>query len=167
MDLEALICRAGSLETSEPRVRGERKIIFNFTSFHASVNHIIHRASEQGGRLLQRSIQETIETARPHVYVCSSFKEEFGISVHEAMAGGFVVMAPFRGGVGSCIQNGLTAMTVRAHDPAFSRSHYIFNTCGGRCSLLTCADRARARLRLFRRSGRSNRFLPSMSPENR
>ena len=49
MDLEALICRAGSLETSEPRVRGERKIIFNFTSFHASVNHIIHRASEQGG----------------------------------------------------------------------------------------------------------------------
>jgi len=40
------------------------------------------------------------------VYLCSSLKEEFGISVLEAMATGFLVLAPIRGGVSTYLEHG-------------------------------------------------------------
>jgi glycosyltransferase involved in cell wall biosynthesis len=41
----------------------------------------------------------------PNVYLSSSLKEEFGISIIEAMTAGFLIIAPRSGGVSSYIQN--------------------------------------------------------------
>jgi glycosyltransferase involved in cell wall biosynthesis len=43
---------------------------------------------------------------RVPVYLCSSLKEEFGISILEAMAAGFLVLAPLRGGVPTYVEHG-------------------------------------------------------------
>ena len=40
------------------------------------------------------------------VYLCSSLKEEFGIAILEAMAAGFLALAPVRGGVRTYIEQG-------------------------------------------------------------
>jgi glycosyltransferase involved in cell wall biosynthesis len=41
----------------------------------------------------------------PHIYACSSIKEEFGIAVLEAMDAGLLVMGPQRGGLSSYIDH--------------------------------------------------------------
>jgi len=43
---------------------------------------------------------------RVQVYLCSSLKEEFGISILEAMAAGYLVLAPIRGGVSTYLEHG-------------------------------------------------------------
>jgi glycosyltransferase involved in cell wall biosynthesis len=57
-------------------------------------------------RLLERRIIQNSESTHPHVYVCSSIKEEFGIAVLEAMAAGFLLFGPERGGLSSYVDHG-------------------------------------------------------------
>lgn len=57
-------------------------------------------------RLLEQSITACIRGPKPNVYMCSSFKEEFGIAIIEAMCSGFLVIAPINGGVSSYIESG-------------------------------------------------------------
>jgi len=45
-------------------------------------------------RQLEYSMIELLPAPLPHVYVCSSQKEEFGIAVLEAMEAGFLVFGP-------------------------------------------------------------------------
>jgi glycosyltransferase involved in cell wall biosynthesis len=67
-------------------------------------------------RLLERSIMECIRGPYPNVYVCSSFKEEFGISILEAMVSGFLAIAPQNGGVYSYIENGKTGFLIQTEN---------------------------------------------------
>jgi glycosyltransferase involved in cell wall biosynthesis len=46
------------------------------------------------------------------VYLCSSLKEEFGISILEAMSAGFLVLGPRRGGVGTYVEHGASGFLV-------------------------------------------------------
>jgi glycosyltransferase involved in cell wall biosynthesis len=56
-------------------------------------------------RRLERALADGTAD-HPQVYLCSSLKEEFGISILEAMAAGFLALAPFRGGVPTYIEHG-------------------------------------------------------------
>src|SRR5690606_16328689 len=42
----------------------------------------------------------------PHIYLCSSVKEDFGIAILEAMSRGFLTLGPIKGGVKSYMRNG-------------------------------------------------------------
>lgn len=57
-------------------------------------------------RMLELALTRVSIGDQPSVYVCSSFKEEFGIAVIEAMSAGLLVFAPERGGASSYIRNG-------------------------------------------------------------
>jgi glycosyltransferase involved in cell wall biosynthesis len=57
-------------------------------------------------RALESAIIKTLPAPRPHVYACSSEKEEFGIAVLEAMDAGFLAFGPEIGGLSSYITTG-------------------------------------------------------------
>lgn len=57
-------------------------------------------------RRLERTLVAALPTTLPHVYVCSSVKEEFGIAVLEAMDAGLLVFGPRTGGLSSYITAG-------------------------------------------------------------
>jgi len=57
-------------------------------------------------RRLERTLVLSLPTTLPHVYVCSSVKEEFGIAVLEAMDAGLLVFGPRIGGLSSYITPG-------------------------------------------------------------
>ncbi|UCE11014.1 MAG: glycosyltransferase family 1 protein [Candidatus Thorarchaeota archaeon] len=67
-------------------------------------------------RLLEQSIMSSIKNDLPNLYVCSSFKEEFGISILEGMAAGFLTFAPRRGGVSDYIKDGNNGFLIRTDD---------------------------------------------------
>ena len=67
-------------------------------------------------RLIEQSIVEQVRSETPNVYVCSSFKEEFGISILEAMAAGFLILAPQNGGVSSYVKNGENGFLIDTKD---------------------------------------------------
>ena len=72
-------------------------------------------------RLLEQALAAPSAGAasRPPVYLCSSLKEEFGISILEAMSAGFLVLGPRRGGVGTYVEHGVSGFLV---DTSSSRS---------------------------------------------
>ncbi|MGQ1836985.1 glycosyltransferase [Kocuria turfanensis] len=51
-------------------------------------------------------------------YVCASVKEEFGVALVEALAGGLPVVAPAAGGPATFAQEGVTGVLVDTRDPA-------------------------------------------------
>ncbi|MGW5722080.1 glycosyltransferase family 4 protein [Amycolatopsis sp. NPDC003865] len=65
-------------------------------------------------RVLEHGLTRRLPAPTPHLYVCPSRKEEFGIAVLEAMDAGLLVLGPRRGGLGHYIdhgRNGLLADT--------------------------------------------------------
>lgn len=56
-------------------------------------------------RSLERNIIKK-DFDEPHIYLCSSVKEEFGIAILEAMSIGFLTLGPIKGGVKSYMRNG-------------------------------------------------------------
>ncbi len=67
-------------------------------------------------RLFERAIMERINAKMPNVYTCSSIKEEFGISILEAMSVGFLAIAPLNGGVSSYIEDGKNGYLIETHN---------------------------------------------------
>ncbi len=63
-------------------------------------------------RRVERIIMEGGAHTYPHIYVCSSVKEEFGISILEALSEGFLTFAPIKGGVKTYIVNGVNGFLV-------------------------------------------------------
>lgn len=48
----------------------------------------------------------------PDIYVCSSLKEEFGLSIIEAMSAGMIVLAPLSGGAVEYIRHGINGFLI-------------------------------------------------------
>lgn len=63
------------------------------------------------GRIMSREPSQL-----PNVYVCSSVKEEFGISILEAMSEGFLVFAPIKGGVKTYLNDGENGFLIDTAD---------------------------------------------------
>ncbi|UCF99101.1 MAG: glycosyltransferase family 4 protein [Spirochaetaceae bacterium] len=62
-------------------------------------------------RRLESALAQRV-SERVQVYLCSSFKEEFGISILEAMAAGFLALAPLRGGVPTYVEHGASGFLI-------------------------------------------------------
>lgn len=96
----------------------ELKIKAYFEAFMASKSDLKGRFAHVEAlpndyiRRVERKIMEAGVQTYPNIYVCSSLKEEFGISILEALSEGFLVFAPIKGGVKSYIVNGVNGFLV-------------------------------------------------------
>jgi len=106
----------------------ERELLEQFDRIMEKADHLRGRFCHLGAlpnrevRLLERSVIESLPVQTPHVYLCSSLKEEFGISILEAMVAGFLIIAPRQGGVGSYIQYGRNGFLIDTVDvPSLQR----------------------------------------------
>ncbi|WP_328453211.1 glycosyltransferase family 4 protein [Amycolatopsis sp. NBC_00438] len=68
-------------------------------------------------RLLEHGLARWLPVPTPHLYVCPSRKEEFGIAVLEAMDAGLLVLGPRRGGLGHYIEHGRNGMLADTATP--------------------------------------------------
>jgi glycosyltransferase involved in cell wall biosynthesis len=82
-------------------------------------------------RQMERAIARHGQGELPNLYVCSSLKEEFGISIMEAMEAGLIVMAPRKGGAHTYIrhgENGFLIETQTAKDLYRGIHEVLFNS---------------------------------------
>lgn len=70
----------------------------NFFLLPALPNHQI--------RALETHLADDYPLKQPPLFVCSSFKEEFGIAILEAMSAGWLAVGPQSGGLSSYIRDG-------------------------------------------------------------
>ncbi len=90
----------------------ERAIQARITALLADVPEAVGRLavvpalSNRAVRLLEHALARLLPSPTPHLYVCSSVKEEFGIAVLEAMDAGLLVAGPVRGGLGNYLEPG-------------------------------------------------------------
>ncbi len=102
-----LLIIGGDLERPN---REEMDTIRFFEKFKSENPHMENRFFHKGAMInervisLQKSIMENTFNY-PHVYICSSIKEEFGIAILEAMCQGFLMFAPINGGVKSYLNH--------------------------------------------------------------
>lgn len=103
-----LLLIGGDLE----RPNQEEKVVIDYFKEHLqnypqSKDRFIHigAMSNSDVRLLEKDITKS-EFNYPHIYLCSSIKEEFGIAILEAMSNGFLTLAPIKGGVKTYIKDG-------------------------------------------------------------
>lgn len=95
----------------------------------AKVSHVGALPNEEI-RIIEKSIIRK-EFDYPHIYLCSSIKEEFGISILEAMSEGFLIVAPSKGGVKSYIEhtvNGFLIDTSNWQTIAKEVKEYIYDS---------------------------------------
>lgn len=96
----------------------EEKIIIDYFKGYLDSNpHLkdkfFHKsaASNSDIRLIEKSIMSK-QLNYPHIYLCSSIKEEFGIAILEAMSQGFLILGPIKGGVKTYIKNGVNGFLI-------------------------------------------------------
>ena len=78
----------------------------------------LERMDNDALRQIQESLAADSLMGPPHLYVSPSLKEEFGLSIIEAMAAGLVVIAPKTGGVGSYVTSGENGFLVDTRNTA-------------------------------------------------
>lgn len=95
----------------------EQKVMETFESYLKAKPYLKNRfchvaaLSNSDIRILEKKIMsKTFEL--PHIYLCSSQKEEFGIAILEALSVGYLVIAPKEGGVKSYIKQGINGFMV-------------------------------------------------------
>jgi glycosyltransferase involved in cell wall biosynthesis len=92
--------------------------IENTMKVHHELNGIfclLHALPNRDVRILEKAVMEKIKAKMPNVYACSSIKEEFGISILEAMAEGFLAIAPINGGTSSYIRDRKNGYLIETH----------------------------------------------------
>ncbi len=89
----------------------ERNVLEFFNSFLEEnpqlKNNFFHKEAMTNDevRILEKSIMKQ-SFEYPHLYLCSSLKEEFGLAILEAMSQGFLALGPISGGVKSYLNSG-------------------------------------------------------------
>ncbi len=115
----------------------EERHVIDFFKNHLKRNpglkaNFFHKAamSNENIRRLEKSIvQKNFEY--PHVYLCSSIKEEFGLAILEAMYQGFLILGPLKGGVKSYInsgENGFLIDTSSWENIAVQSKKYLYDS---------------------------------------
>ncbi len=95
----------------------EKEVIDFFKAYLSRHPHLKDRFFHQGAmpnsqiRNLEKNIIKK-SFDYPHLYLCSSKKEEFGLAILEAMAQGFLVLGPLKGGVKSYLKNGTNGFLI-------------------------------------------------------
>ncbi|MDE0581466.1 glycosyltransferase family 4 protein [Planococcus sp. A6] len=107
-DTHNLLIIGGDLE----RPSAEEKMVIDFFEDFLQQHpefkdRFIHKGamSNVDIRSLERNIIKK-DFDYPHIYLCSSAKEEFGIAILEAMSIGFLTLGPIKGGVKSYMKSG-------------------------------------------------------------
>ncbi|MDE4084523.1 glycosyltransferase [Planococcus maritimus] len=103
-----LLIIGGDMEKPSP----EEAMVIDFFNDYVKQNpqfngRFMHQGAMSNGdiRSLERKIIQQ-DFDYPHIYLCSSAKEEFGIAILEAMSIGFLTLGPVKGGVKSYMKNG-------------------------------------------------------------
>jgi glycosyltransferase involved in cell wall biosynthesis len=110
-----LVVIGGSQENEDDE---EQKLKASFESYMASKPHLKGRFAHVEAlpnemiRQVERKMMTHGLRPYPNLYVCSSAKEEFGISILEALSEGFLVFAPIKGGVKTYIAHGVNGFLV-------------------------------------------------------
>jgi glycosyltransferase involved in cell wall biosynthesis len=103
-----LVLIGGNLENPSPI---EEEMLASIESTFVRYPHVrkhfclLPAVDNQMIRDLEFALVEELQHDLPHIYACSSMKEEFGIAVLEAMDAGFLVIGPERGGLSSYIEH--------------------------------------------------------------
>ncbi|MBV9142462.1 MAG: glycosyltransferase family 4 protein [Pseudonocardiales bacterium] len=97
-------------------------------------------------RLLESAVGRLLPAAGPHVYVCASAKEEFGIAVLEAMDAGLLAIGPRRGGLSHYIRPGKNGFLVDTSTSA---------TLSTDLAAIVGAEHSSAQLRAIARAGQA------------
>jgi glycosyltransferase involved in cell wall biosynthesis len=101
----------------------EKKIIgqiLNYLDHHPELKGLIRFQPSTANaqiRLLQEALGRRELSPYPDVSFCSSLKEEFGISIIEAMGAGMVVLAPLLGGSWEYLRHGINGFRVDTSSP--------------------------------------------------
>ncbi len=110
-----LVIIGGSREGKGPE---EQTITSFFDHFMASNPNLIGRFAHvealpnEDIRRMERRLMENQNGSFPNMYVCSSAKEEFGISILEAMSEGFLSFVPIKGGAKTYLKNGVNGFFI-------------------------------------------------------
>jgi sucrose-phosphate synthase len=114
-----LVLIGGEFRSPSP---GEREIIGEIRGLAAahppSRGHLAHLEALPNAQVREIEVFFGSRTLvpSPDLYVCSSLKEEFGISIIEAMAAGMVVCAPLRGGTRRYLRHGVNGFLIDTAD---------------------------------------------------
>lgn len=92
------------MKSFEKYMQSNQHLKGRFAHVEAMPNDII--------RNIERKIMENTIVDYPNIYLCSSLKEEFGISILEALAEKLLVFAPIKGGVKTYIRHGFNGFLV-------------------------------------------------------
>lgn len=113
-----LVIIGGSSKDPTPEEQRIIKFFEKFISENSELRGKFAHIYAQSNDVI-RSIEKAIirntyhsETIYPPLYICSSIKEEFGISIIEAMYEGFLTFAPIKGGAKTYIKNGFNGYLI-------------------------------------------------------
>ena len=110
-----LILIGGNRENKEAE---EQQITAFFDAFLTANPHLIGRFAHVEAlpneeiRRIERKLMEGESADYPNIYVCSSAKEEFGISILEALSEGYLTFVPVKGGAKTYLVNGVNGFLV-------------------------------------------------------
>jgi glycosyltransferase involved in cell wall biosynthesis len=100
----------------------ETRMMKSFEEYMQTNHHLIGRFAHVAAlpndiiRNIERKIMENASEDYPNIYLCSSLKEEFGISILEALSEKLLVFAPMQGGVKTYIRSGFNGFLVDTSD---------------------------------------------------
>lgn len=114
-----LVIIGGNLQKPDEK---ESRIMKSFDDYIESNQHLkgrfahVEALSNDIIRNIERKIMENTSADYPNIYLCSSLKEEFGISILEALSERFLVFAPIQGGVKTYIKDGFNGFLIDTSD---------------------------------------------------
>lgn len=102
----------------ERRMHAQIETIFAEYPEAAAHFHLLPAMPNTQVRQLEQAVIQARPALTPHVYVCPSVKEEFGIAVLEAMDAGFLIIGPQVGGLSSYVEPGKNGFLMDTSDAA-------------------------------------------------